>query len=67
MALTEDDADRAVMMMMMMMMMMVRDQSIRRVPVLLGGEVVGISLGDPAMERDPGWALGSISSAPPNA
>jgi predicted transcriptional regulator len=55
----DDDADRAVMMM--------RDKAIRRVPVVSGGEVVGIvSLGDLAMDRDPRSALGTISSAAPN-
>jgi CBS domain-containing protein len=55
----EDDADRAVMMM--------REKAVRRVPVVSGGEVVGIiSLGDLAVERDPRSALGMISAAPPN-
>jgi CBS domain-containing protein len=54
-----DDADRALTMM--------RERAIRRVPVVSGGEVVGIvSLGDLALDRDPRSALGCISSAPPN-
>src|SRR4030095_14586289 len=40
----------------------------RRVPVVEGGQPVGIvSLGDLAVERDPDSALGEMSSAPPNA
>jgi hypothetical protein len=35
--------------------------------VVDGGQAVGIvSLGDLAVERDPGSALGGISGAPPN-
>ena len=45
-----------------------RTQAIRRLPVVEGGQPVGIvSLGDLAVERDPGSALGEISGAPPNA
>jgi CBS domain-containing protein len=41
--------------------------ALRRVPVVEGGQPVGIvSLGDLAVERDSGSALGDISSAPPN-
>jgi CBS domain-containing protein len=41
--------------------------ALRRVPVVEGGQPVGIvSLGDLAVEGDPGSALGDISSAPPN-
>ena len=41
--------------------------ALRRVPVVEAGQPVGIvSLGDLAVERDPGSALGDISSAPPN-
>ena len=41
--------------------------ALRRVPVVEGGQPVGIvSLGDLAVERDPGSALGEISGAPPN-
>jgi CBS domain-containing protein len=55
----DDDADRAVSMM--------RENAVRRVPVVSGGEIVGmLSLGDLAVERDPGSALGDISSARPN-
>jgi len=54
-----DPVDRAVGMM--------RDQAIRRLPVIDDGELVGIvSLGDLAMERDPSSALAGISQAPPN-
>jgi CBS domain-containing protein len=46
---------------------LMRTHAIRRLPVVDGGEAVGIvSLGDLAMERDPGSALGEISAAPPN-
>lgn len=45
---------------------LMRSKAIRRVPVVEGGQVVGIvSLGDLARERDPGSALGAISGAPP--
>jgi CBS domain-containing protein len=41
--------------------------AIRRLPVIDDGRLVGIvTLGDLAMERDPGSALASISEAPPN-
>ncbi|MFD0415300.1 CBS domain-containing protein [Streptomyces sp. NPDC127108] len=44
-----------------------REHSIRRVPVVDGGKVVGIvALGDLAMERDPESALADISAARPN-
>jgi CBS domain-containing protein len=44
-----------------------RDHALRRIPVVSDGELVGIiSLGDLAVERDPGSALGDISAAPPN-
>jgi CBS domain-containing protein len=47
---------------------LMRTHAIRRLPVVEGGQPVGIvSLGDLAVERDPGSALGEISSAPPNA
>ncbi len=43
------------------------DTWVRRIPVVEGGEIVGIvSLGDLAEERDPDSVLGEISSAPPN-
>ena len=46
---------------------LMRRKAIRRLPVVEGGQAVGIvSLGDLAVERDPGSALGDISSAPPN-
>jgi signal-transduction protein with cAMP-binding, CBS, and nucleotidyltransferase domain len=45
-----------------------REQAIRRLPVVEGGKAVGIvSLGDLAIERDPDSVLGEISAAPPNA
>ena len=41
--------------------------ALRRVPVVEGGQPVGmVSLGDLAVERDPGSALGDISAAPPH-
>jgi CBS domain-containing protein len=44
-----------------------RDHAIRRLPVVDNGKLVGVvSLGDLAVERDPGSALGQISAAPPN-
>ncbi|WP_405652193.1 CBS domain-containing protein [Streptomyces sp. RK9] len=44
-----------------------REHSVRRVPVVDGGRVVGIvALGDLAMERDPESALADISAAKPN-
>ena len=46
---------------------LMRTHAIRRLPVVDGGQAVGIvSLGDLAVERDPGSALGEISDAPPN-
>jgi CBS domain-containing protein len=55
----EDDLDHAIELM--------RDHAVRRVPVIDHGHPVGIvSLGDAAMERDPGSALGDISAARPN-
>ena len=46
----------------------IRRVPVRRVPVVEGGQAVGIvSLGDLAVERDPGSALGEMSGAPPNA
>jgi CBS domain-containing protein len=45
-----------------------RTHAIRRVPVVEGGQPVGmVSLGDLAVERDPGSALGEMSGAPPHA
>jgi CBS domain-containing protein len=44
-----------------------RDQAVRRLPVVENGRAVGIvSLGDLAVERDPQSTLGGISAAPPN-
>jgi CBS domain-containing protein len=46
---------------------LMRTHAIRRLPVVEGGQAVGIvSLGDLAVERDPDSALGEISAAPPN-
>jgi CBS domain-containing protein len=46
---------------------LMREKSIRRLPVLDDGKVVGIiSLGDLAVKRDPRSVLGRISAAPPN-
>ena len=48
---------------------LMRTHAIRRLPVVEeGGKAVGIvSLGDLAVERDPGSALGGIGAAPPDA
>ncbi|HTQ47839.1 MAG TPA: CBS domain-containing protein [Polyangiaceae bacterium] len=55
----DDDTDRAVEVM--------REKSVRRLPVVEKGKVVGIlTLGDLALERDRKSVLGSISAAPPN-
>jgi CBS domain-containing protein len=44
-----------------------RQQALRRLPVVEGGKPVGIvSLGDLAVERDPASALADISTAPAN-
>ena len=44
-----------------------RDENIRRVPVVDGDKPVGIvSLGDLAQEQDPNSVLGDISAAAPN-
>ncbi|MYR42980.1 CBS domain-containing protein [Streptomyces sp. SID5910] len=46
---------------------LMREHAVRRVPVVDEGHPVGIvALGDLAMERDPGSALGDISVARPN-
>jgi CBS domain-containing protein len=46
---------------------LMRTHAVRRLPVVEGGQAVGIvSLGDLAVERDPGSVLGEISGAPPN-
>jgi CBS domain-containing protein len=55
----DDDMDLAIQIMI--------ERSLRRVPVLERGKIVGIvSLGDLAVERDRLSVLGHISSAPPN-
>ncbi|MFI9824856.1 CBS domain-containing protein [Streptomyces sp. NPDC052013] len=55
----DDELDSAIRLM--------RDHAVRRVPVVDRGHAVGVvSLGDAAMERDPGSALGDISVARPN-
>ncbi|MCX4854742.1 CBS domain-containing protein [Streptomyces canus] len=55
----EDDLDHAIELM--------REHAVRRIPVVDHGHPVGIvALGDAAMERDPGSALGDISVARPN-
>jgi len=47
---------------------LMRTHAVRRVPVVERGKAVGIvSLGDLAVERDPGSALGEMSAAPPDA
>jgi CBS domain-containing protein len=44
-----------------------RDKAIRRLPAVDKGKPVGIvSIGDLALDRDPGSALADISAAPPN-
>jgi CBS domain-containing protein len=44
------------------------EQAVRRLPVVDKGRPVGVvSLGDLAVERDPGSVLGGISAAPPNS
>jgi CBS domain-containing protein len=46
---------------------LMRDNAIRRVPVLENDQPVGmVSLGDLSMERDSGSVLAEISSAPPS-
>jgi CBS domain-containing protein len=46
---------------------LMREKAIRRLPVVEGGQPVGVlSLGDLAIERDPKSALADISEAPPN-
>ena len=46
---------------------LMREQNVRRLPVVEHGRAVGIvSLGDLAVERDPGSALADISAAEPN-
>jgi CBS domain-containing protein len=56
----DDPVDRAVQLM--------RERAIRRLPVVEEGKPVGIvSIGDLALDRDPGSALADISAAPPNS
>ena len=46
---------------------MMRERAVRRLPVVEAGRPVGIvSIGDLAIDRDPGSALADISAAPPN-
>ncbi len=46
---------------------LMREKAVRRVPVVERGKPVGIvSMGDLAVERDPGSALGQVSAASPN-
>ena len=46
---------------------LVREQNVRRVPVVQDGRAVGIvSIGDLAIERDDHSALADLSSSPPN-
>jgi CBS domain-containing protein len=55
----DDDVDRAI--------ALVRDRAVRRIPVVENNRPVGIvSLGDLAVARDRGSALGDVSAAPPN-
>lgn len=55
----EDEVDEVIRLM--------RATAVRRVPVVEQGRAIGIvSLGDLAIERDPGSALGDISAAEPN-
>jgi CBS domain-containing protein len=56
----DDPVERAVQVM--------RDRAVRRVPVVEDGKPVGIvSIGDLAVERDPGSALADISEEPPSS
>ena len=46
---------------------LMKEKSVRRLPVLENGKIVGIvSLGDLAIERDPNSVLAGISAAPGN-
>jgi signal-transduction protein with cAMP-binding, CBS, and nucleotidyltransferase domain len=46
---------------------LMRERHIRRIPIVEGGQLVGVvSLGDLAEEKDPESVLGEISGAPPN-
>jgi CBS domain-containing protein len=45
-----------------------REQALRRIPVVDDGRAIGIvSLGDLALHRDPDSALGEISASAPNS
>jgi CBS domain-containing protein len=56
---SDDSVDEAIALM--------RARAIRRLPVVHDGRVVGVvSLGDLAVQRDPGSVLGEISAAPAN-
>jgi signal-transduction protein with cAMP-binding, CBS, and nucleotidyltransferase domain len=47
---------------------LMRTHAVRRLPVVEGGQAVGIvSLGDLAVAREPDSALGEMSAAPPDA
>jgi CBS domain-containing protein len=47
---------------------LIRGKAVRRLPVVQQGRAVGIvSLGDLAMEEDPGSALADVSAAEANA
>jgi CBS domain-containing protein len=55
----DDSVDRAVELM--------RTHAVRRLPVVRNGRPIGIvSLGDLAVERDPGSVVGHVSAADPN-
>lgn len=55
----DDSVDEAVRLM--------REHALRRLPVVENGRAVGIvSMGDLAINRDPGSALAEVSDAPPN-
>jgi CBS domain-containing protein len=46
---------------------LMREHSVRRLPIMDGDQLVGtVSMGDIALERDPGSALSDISAAEPN-
>lgn len=47
---------------------LMREHAVRRLPVVDGGEIVGIlSIGDLAVSEDPRSALADISAAPPDS
>jgi CBS domain-containing protein len=47
---------------------LVRERAVRRIPILQDGTPVGVvSIGDLALEKDPGSALSEVSAAPPNS